>query len=164
VRVGRALPLAAAAVVALALVLAGCSGTGSHADAPSPTQTAWTEAPTGSPAPTPGATAFVSSGTAAQNQPVFDAAIRKALAKNAEADGNAVVAALRAAGFPMNATQVSQSTTSANLKPGSIMVGVKIGDACLVGQWGAAVDGYQSTVAPVLGSGGCLIGGIPVVG
>jgi len=43
-------------------------------------------------------------------------------------------------------------------------VGVKVGNACLVGQWGSAVDGYQSAVAPVLRAGGCLVGGIPAVG
>lgn len=162
-RGSRAWPVAVSVAV-IALALAGCTNTGPLATPPSPTQTAWTEAPSGSPSPASGSTRYQAAASAAQNQPAFDSAIRTVLAKNAQADGNSVVAALRAAGFPMNATQVSQSKTSANLQPGSIMVGVKIGASCLVGQWGAAVDGYQSAVAPVLGSGGCLIGGIPVVG
>ncbi|AYG05158.1 hypothetical protein D7I44_17680 [Gryllotalpicola protaetiae] len=152
------------ALAAAALALAGCTGAGPQAHAPSPTQTAWTEAPSATAAPGGGSTSFDANGTAEQNRTAFDTAIRGVLAGNAQADGNTVAAALKSAGFPPAATQVTASTTSANLQPGSIMVGVKIGDSCLVGQWGTAVDGYQSTVAPALGSGGCLIGGIPAVG
>jgi hypothetical protein len=162
--VQRARVGAVLAAAALALALTGCTSAAHGPDAQSPTQTAWSEQPSGPATPGSGAAAFSATGSAADNRAAFDAAIRGVLAGNANAGGDAVVAALRSAGFPMSATQVSASTTSANLQPGSIMVGVKVGDSCLVGQWGTAVDGYQSTVAPVLGSGGCLIGGIPVVG
>jgi hypothetical protein len=153
------------AAAALALTLTACTTAAEAPKAASPTQTAWTEQPSG-PA-TPGATAataFSASGSAADNKPAFDAAVRGVLAGDAHANGDAVIAALKAAGFPMAATQVTANTTSANLQPGSISVGVKVGDSCLVGQWGTAVDGYQSTVAPALASGGCLVGGIPAVG
>ena len=161
-RVGRTTPVVALAAAALAL--AGCTSTTPGAAAPSPTQTAWTEAPTSPASPGAGSTSFDPNGTAEQNRTAFDTAIRGVLAGNAKADGNAVAAALKMAGFPPSATQVTASTTSANLQPGSIMVGVKIGDSCLVGQWGTAVDGYQSTVAPALGTGNCLVGGIAPVG
>lgn len=154
---------AVVAAAALALTLAACTGTGGG-PAAAPTQTAWTEQPSGSATPGSGATRYDASASAAANKAAFDAAIRGVLAGNAHAKGGAVVAALKSAGFPMAATQVTPDTTSAKLQPGSISVGVKIGESCLVGQWGAAVDGYQSTVAPVLRSGGCLIGGIPAVG
>lgn len=161
-RFGRMTPVAAA--VALALALAGCTSMRVGAGAPSPTQSAWTEAPTTSPSSGASSTEFDSTGSAAQNRAAFDAAIRGVLAGNAQADGNAVAERLAAVGFPPAATQVTASTTSANLQPGSIMVGVKIGDTCLIGQWGTAVDGYQSTIAPALGTGGCLVGGIPALG
>jgi len=151
------------AAAALALALAACTTAGEGPTA-SPSQTAWTEQPTGPATPGAGSTAFSASGSAADNKAAFDAAIRGVLAGDAHAKGDVVVAALKSAGFPMAATQVTGDTTSANLQAGSVSVAVKIGDSCLVGQWGTAVDGYQSTVAPVLGSGGCLVGGIPAVG
>lgn len=151
------------ASAALALTLTACTQSSGH-EASSPTQTAWQEQSTPGATSGAGSTSFDAKASAADNRAAFDAAIHGVLAGNANADGATVAAALKKAGFPMSATQVTASKTSANLQPGSIMVGVKIGADCLVGQWGTAVDGYQSEVTPVLGSGGCLIGGIPVVG
>jgi hypothetical protein len=150
------------AIGALALALIGCTD-GGETRAAAPTQTAWAEQTTG-PAGAGASSSFDAHASAAANKAVFDSAIRKVLRKDPQAKGDAVAAALKSAGFPMTATQVSASTTSANLEPGSISVGVKVGKACLVGQWGSAVDGYQSAVAPVLRAGGCLVGGIPAVG
>jgi hypothetical protein len=152
------------AAAGLALALAACTSDGGQAAAPTPTATAWTVQATAGATPGAGPAEFRANASAADNRPAFDAAIRAVLAGKPNADGAAVTAALKSAGFPMSATQVTDSKTSAELQPGSIMVGVKIGKECLVGQWGSAVDGYQSAVTPVLGSGGCLIGGIPAVG
>ncbi|GAA4156535.1 hypothetical protein GCM10022286_06920 [Gryllotalpicola daejeonensis] len=158
---GRVAVVGASAV--LALTLAGCTAAAAPQGA-APTQTSWSEEPsTGGDSGT-GATTFDAKGTAASNRAAFDAAITRVVAKNAKASGSAVAASLKSAGFPMNATQITASKTSADLQPGSIMVGVKVGADCLVGQWGSAVDGYHSTITPVLASGGCLIGGIPPVG
>lgn len=160
--VGRAGVVVAAA--AFALALAACTSGTPQAAPSAPPQTAWTEQPAGGASLAAQAGAFAPKGSAADNKAVFDTAIRKVLASDPKASGTAVAAALKSAGFPMSATQVSASKTSAKLQPGSISVGVKIGQDCLIGQWGAAVDGYQSSVAPALGASGCLVGGIPVVG
>lgn len=158
--VTRAAAVAAASVFAVSL--AACTSSAPGAQATAPTQTAWTLEP--SAGPTAGSsTVYSAKGSADDNRAAFDAAIKKALAANAQATGNAVAEALKAAGFPMAATQVSASKTSANLQPGSISVAVKIGGKCLIGQWGNAVGGYHSSVAPALRSGGCLIGGIAPV-
>jgi hypothetical protein len=153
---------AVVAASVLAVTLAACTSSAPGARPTTPTQTAWTLEP--SAGPTAGAsTVYIPKGSADDNRAAFDAAVKKVLAAHAHADGNAVAAALKAVGFPMAATQVSASKTSANLQPGSISVAVKVGGQCLIGQWGSAVGGYHSTVAPALGSGGCLIGGIAPV-
>jgi len=145
----------AAAALGLGVLLAGCT---SVADAPpAPTPTEWTVQP--SPGATGGATAFVPKGSAAQNQSAFDAVIQGVLAKNAKATGQNVTAALESAGFAKSTLQFSASKTSANLVPGSIMVSAQLGPQCLIAQWGTAVGGYHSAIAPALGSGGCLVGG-----
>lgn len=152
-----------AVAAATGLLLAGCvTGTPGAAVTTAPPATAWTLEP--SAGASAGSTAFNAHDSAAQNRAAFDAAITSVLKGNPDSDGPAVAAALQKAGFPMAATQLSASKTSADLQPGSISVGVKVGANCLIGQWGNAVAGYHSSVEPALGSGGCLIGGIAPVG
>ncbi len=152
---------AGVAVVAAcaAFALTACTSGHGTADTPTQTQTAWTELPSGSASTGAPSARFVPGGAAAQNRGAFDAAIRGVVQTSSNAGGDAVVSALVSAGFDRAAMQVSSSTTSAKLQPGSISVAVKLGSQCLIGQWGGAIDGYHSTVAQVLGSGGCLIGG-----
>lgn len=157
-KVSRAVVVGAVLCGVLALV--AC--TSQAAPATEPRQTAWTLEPTpgGSPAPTsPAPTRADPHGTAAQNRAVFDSALHALLKKNGSPDGAAAVAALVAAGFDEGSMQYSAAATSANLKPGSILVSVQLGEGCLIGQWGAQVDGYHSLIAPALASGGCLVGG-----
>ncbi|MCL2516510.1 MAG: hypothetical protein FWD85_08010 [Microbacteriaceae bacterium] len=147
----------AAGAVGAAFALAGCTsalGTGAQ-----PVQTEWTMQPTAPVTSAPPATRVDLKGSAADNQPLFDATIRATVKKNAQADGPAVEAALAAVGFERSTMQYSASRTSADLQPGSILVAAQLGKECLIGQWGTQVDGYHSLVAPVLGSGGCLVGG-----
>jgi hypothetical protein len=152
--------LVVGAVLCGAIALAAC--TAQTAPTTEPQQTAWTLEPTagGTGTPTPSAaTAADPHGTAAQNRALFDSALRSLLKKNGNPDGAAAVAALASAGFDEGSMQYSAAKTSANLQPGSILVSVQLGAECLIGQWGAQVDGYHSLVAPALASGGCLVGG-----
>ena len=152
--VGRS--VIAVAALSLGAVLTGCTAAGNAA--PAPTQTEWTVQP--SPGSTTGSgTAFSPGGTAAQNQAAFDSVIQGVIAKNAKATGQNVTAALESAGFAKSSLQYSASKTSVNLVPGSIMLSAQVGTQCLIAQWGTAVGGYHSAIAPALGSGGCLVGG-----
>lgn len=151
--VGRAVIV----VVALCsgIVLTGC--TAAADDDPAPTQTEWTIQP--SPGATSSGATFAAKGTAAQNRGAFDAAIQNVIGKNPKATGQQVAAALEAAGFAKSSLQFSASKTSVDLVPGSILVSAQLGTQCLIGQWGTAVGGYHSAIAPALNSGGCLVGG-----
>jgi hypothetical protein len=155
VRVARRTGIAVAAVCAV-LPIVACT---SEAPVATPSQSAWTEQPSTTATPSPTATRFDGRGSAADNLPIFDAVNRATLAAHPDADGTTVTQALIAAGFPRSSMQVSASKTSANLTPGSISVGVRVGDCCLVGQWGSAVDGYHSAVTTPLSTGACLVGG-----
>ncbi|WP_390227782.1 DUF6993 domain-containing protein [Gryllotalpicola reticulitermitis] len=146
----------AVAVLGFGVALAGCTAAGN--DVATPTQSAWTVQPTAG-ATTGSPDSFVAKGTAAQNQAAFDATIQGVLAKNAKATGQAVTAALESAGLAKSSLQFSASRTSAKLVPGSILVSAQFGSECVIGQWGNAVGGYHSAIAPALGAGGCLVGG-----
>lgn len=144
------------AAACVSIGLCGCTGAGNVQSAPA--QTEWTVQPT--PGATSGSlTSFTPHGTAEQNRGAFDATIERALAASPNATGLTVAAALEAAGFPKSSLQSSASKTSANLQPGSILVSAQLGAQCLIGQWGTAVGGYHSSIAPALRSGGCLVGG-----
>jgi hypothetical protein len=54
--------------------------------------------------------------------------------------------------------QVSADKTTVDLKPGSIQFSVKMGDRCLIGQFGTEIGGYHSQVADPISTGACLIG------
>jgi hypothetical protein len=142
----------------VALVLAGLVLTGSLA--------ACTEAPTddrASAAPTPTLTAsapavaLLPDGTAEDNKPFFDQ-VNAATAQNAEAGGRDFIDALVAAGFDKATMEVTKDATTLGDRAESIQFSVRWTDGCLIGQFGPAVDGYHSTVQPVLGTDRCLIG------
>lgn len=151
----RARMLATAAMASIVLSeLAGCTAvrTASPAQTTVPGVTA-----TARPTPVPAAT-MVPGGTAQQNLPFFDAVNRRTIAANANPASLTFIDALAAAGFNKADMQVSADKTTVGLQPGSIQFSVKIGDSCLIGQYGSDIGGYHSMVAAPISTGSCLIG------
>jgi hypothetical protein len=147
-------PLAPAAL--LLMVLAGCSslGTPGGGDASSsPAPSASSASPTGSTVAPP---VLVPGGTAEENRPLFDAVSSAVVASDPDAGGRALVDALVEAGFDRAAMEVTDDTTAIGGTADSVQFAVRASDACLIGERSAS--GYASLVAPVLGTGRCLVG------
>jgi hypothetical protein len=153
-RAGRpGVPLALLALTAvLALGLAGCVPGGQSAPSQSPSTAA---DPTATPTPT-AAPVLVPGGSAADNQPFFDSVNRALVAANPAAGGVEFTSNLRTSGFDIAAMQVTPDITTVGVAADSIQFSVRLGDECLIGQYGQGE--YSSVVAPVLGTGSCLIG------
>ena len=139
-RVGAALVVAFAAIA-----LAGCAN----------------DAPTPSPEPTASATptvppSFVPGGTAEQNKPWFDHVNQETLTANPVATSHEFVDGLAAGGFDKAAMEVTFDRTNVDLEADYIIVSVKIGEECLIGQRGPR--GYTSEIVPPISTGTCLIG------
>lgn len=149
----RRRPARRAALVLTGLVLTGALAACTQAPADDPTSAAPTPTLTAS-AP---AVALQPDGTAEDNKPFFDQ-VNAATAQNAEAGGRDFVDALAAAGFDKAAMEVTKDATTLGDRAESIQFSVRWADGCLIGQFGPAVDGYHSTVQPVLGTDRCLIG------
>jgi hypothetical protein len=152
-RRGAAVWLAGGVLVGLAL--AGCSAippAGLH-----PSSSA--AAPAGSPVPTTApALTLDPTLSASENLAYFDSVAAGALAANQSADGRAFIGALTAGGFDKSQMEVTFDTTAAELAADSIQFAVRFNGECLVGQFGPASGGLHSMVAPLLGTGRCLVG------
>jgi hypothetical protein len=145
----RALVVAASLIVLA--VVTGCAPT-----APLPVPTAGpVETAQPSPTPTPDPQ-LVEGGTAGQNRPYFEFVLRTLLDESPQAPTSALVGALVDAGFEKSAMQATVTTTPTGARADSILVSVRIGDQCLIGQ--AANGGLATELADVLGSGACLVG------
>lgn len=140
------IPVAAA----LVLVLTGCTPSTQGTVPAQPAASV-------SPAPTP-APAFDPTATAGDAMAFFDSVNTSTLATDAASDGRAFIDGLIAAGFDRSAMQVTADRTTIGNDADSIQFSVRWGDSCLIGQNGPAIGGYHSTLAPVLGTGACLIG------
>ncbi|RFA08780.1 hypothetical protein B7R54_05725 [Subtercola boreus] len=148
--------LTAVLTAATALVLAACTAT----DAPNPSPTS-SSTQTGAPAPAPTTAAtFVPGGSATDNLPFFDAVnsgvVAAATAANQTPDGAGFVTALRNGGFAVADMQLTPDITTVGVKADSVQFSVALGGQCLIGQYGFGE--YHSLVAPLLGTGKCLIG------
>jgi len=135
------------------LALAGCV---SAVPTPLPTQT---EAASATPEPTSAASAvpmIVEGGTAKENQPYFDKVNLDYFAASGTGSSRGIVDNLIAAGFRKQDIEVTPDHTSLDLQADSIIVSVRLKGECLIGDFQAS--GLKSIVAPLLGTGGCLIG------
>ena len=142
-------------VLAGSLALAGCVPT---APTPVPTQTA-AESPGATPAPTattPAEPVLVESGTATENRPYFDKVNTAFFAANGRSDGRSIIENLIAAGFRKQDMEVTPDRTSIDLDADSVIFSVRVKGECLIGQFSNM--GYSTIQAPLLGSGGCLVG------
>ncbi|BDZ56234.1 hypothetical protein GCM10025870_33070 [Agromyces marinus] len=114
--------------------------------------------PSSSPAPADPADVDAGGDAIAEALTRFDETARAVIAAEPAASGADFVAALVAAGFDPAAIQVTSDTTTLGDRADSIQFAVRIGEDCLVGQYGPKSDGYLGAVQPGLGAGGCLVG------
>lgn len=118
--------------------------------APVPTQTA---TPTAAPEPT-----LVPDGTATDNLPLFRGVVEQVWASDRRAEGRAYVDALVGAGFDKAAMQVTEDQSTVGNPAESILVSVRWGEECLIGQVGPETGEPVAAVERVVGEGMCLIG------
>ncbi len=149
----RRLALTVAFTGVLAIALSGCG----NAPMPVPTyEPSSTASPTPSPTPTAKVPKFHPDGTAAANQQYFDyinAGLQRRLKMS---DSQTIVNTLVAAGFVKADMEVTDGATALNIPADAIQVSVKIQGVCLIGQF--SNSGYAGIIAPLLGSGNCLVG------
>ena len=143
------LPLVALRTGVVVLAVAALAGCTSGETAPSPTPT--TDGATPAPEPT-----LSADSTTDEAKAYFDTTVSRHLDGGGAADGRSVVDALVAAGFDKAAMQVTPDATSIGRAADTVQFSVLWGSDCLVGQTGAT--GFASEVAPVLGTGACLVG------
>lgn len=153
--VGQLSLRAVSLAVVLGVVLSGCAGSPAPVASPSSAVPVPTAAPTAVPEPDPTLKPQLA---ASENLAYFDFLSKGALATNPSADGKAFIDALVAGGFDKAQMEVTFDRTAADLAADSIQFSVRFNDECLIGQNGPASGGYQSMVAPVLGTGKCLVG------
>ncbi|MER3388990.1 MAG: hypothetical protein RJQ01_03060 [Microcella sp.] len=152
-RRGRASARAAGILVS-AFVLAGCAV--EREPVPSPSSDAPVD-PFEQPRITPGIVPeFVEGGTAAENLDYFAFRLDALIAQVQSPTSRELVDSVVDAGFDKAAMEVTADTTPTGMAADSILVAVRLGDDCLLGQ---VVDGQVvAGVAPVLSTGRCLVG------
>ncbi|PPH30013.1 DUF6993 domain-containing protein [Rathayibacter sp. AY1F9] len=144
----------------LAVCLSGCTSP----SAPDPVvSSSAAEAP--APAESAAPVAFVPGGTTEQNLPVFEQTLRAAAEPDPEVSGSSVVDALVAAGFSRESMQLTADETSVGLDADSVQVSVKLGESCLIGQYGPKSGGVRAEIAAPIATGACLVGRtVPIQG
>lgn len=145
---GAVIPILAVSAVALA----GCVPSNPM---PVPTYEP-SSSSTASPSPTSTGAAFVPNGTAEQNKAIFDETNSQFLFDHGMGDGRAIFDNLVALGFTKGDMELTPDTTALGIAVDSLIVSVRIGQDCLIGQFSAM--GYTGMIEPVLGTGKCLIG------
>ncbi|MBH0098752.1 hypothetical protein I6E68_06325 [Salinibacterium sp. NSLL150] len=150
VRPTRRLGAVLALTLAAAVALSGCV-----AETPEPTAT-----PTASTTPAPEASETAPmlrpGENAVANRQFFDQINTEYFEANGRGDGRSIVDNLIENGFEKQDMEVTADTTAIGLATDSIVVSVRIKGECLLGQF--APDNYVSSIEPLLGTGGCLVG------
>lgn len=138
------LPVALGA--ALVVALAGC------VPAPAPKLTPKPSSSSSSPAkPT-----LNLQGTASDNLAYFDDVNKKFIDEGGDLSGRPFIDNLVKAGFPKVDMEVTPDRTTVNLAADNISFSVRLGQTCLIGQYGNT--GYSSTAQKLLTTGRCLVG------
>ncbi len=145
---------AALAAVALALTLAAC---GPITPMPTPPDSSASPSLDAGDENLPDAIPeFVPGGTATQNERFFAYTLEYYRANNGIGTADALVGVLINAGFDAAAMEVTPEYTAIGLAADSVIVSVRVGDECLIGQ--VFADRVASTIAAPLGTGRCLVG------
>lgn len=155
--------------VRIALVLGGLAACLAGCTSPSAPGTVTSSSSSSAEAPAPAEStapvAFVPGGTTEQNLPVFEQTLRAAAEPDPEVSGSSVVDALVAAGFSRESMQLTADETSVGLDADSVQVSVKLGESCLIGQYGPKSGGVRAVIAAPIATGACLVGRtVPVEG
>jgi len=143
----RAFVFSAAAVISLTLSGCALEPSGTPSATPTPTPTASAE-----PAPL-----FQPEGDAQDNKAFFDWVLSGVSVIDQKQPGRAMVNALVRGGFRKKSIEVTPDRTKTDLVADSVIVAVKMGRSCLIGQ---RTDDkkYYSSIETALKTGGCLIG------
>jgi len=156
--------LIVAAISALVMILSGCV---SGPPAPVPTDSP-SASPSATPTPRPTSTAVPGpgailrpGGTAAQNQQFFDFVASGLFASSGFTDGETIVNTLVAGGFDKAAMEITYDSTAIGLRADSVIFSARFSDRCLIGQFSPV--GYVGIIAPILGTGKCLVGDTKVI-
>lgn len=148
--VRRAWLAAASGAAIVVMSVAGCT--------PSQPMPVPTEAPR--PTSTPGAITVEPElrpgQSAAANQQFFDQLGALYQGSNGMGTSRSLVDFFVENGFEKADIEVTPDVTAINIAADSIVLAVRIKGECLVAQFSAS--GYSSTIAPVLGTGKCLVG------
>jgi hypothetical protein len=148
-RIRRIVPTAAVAAL-LSAALSGCVG---GPGMPVPTYTpSGSSTATASPSGKP---ALVPEGTAAENQAYFDSVNAAFYLRHGKSDGRSIIDNLIGAGFSKQDMEVTPDNTQVTAAD-SIIFSVRVKGECLIGQFSSG--GYDGTIGPILGTGGCLVG------
>lgn len=153
-RAGRAASLALGALIVVG-ALAGCTPAPGPAPSGAPSVSSSSVQPSAPAAPAP---VLVPGGTAEQNKAFFDATNAAVVTADSGAGGRAFIDALVTAGFDKAAMEVTSDTTSIGLDADSVQFAVKVGEDCLVGQYGPKSGGYHGIIAKPIATGRCLVG------
>jgi hypothetical protein len=146
--------LALIAAAACIPVLAACTDV-STPEATATVSSSESAEPSSTPTPDP---VFVPSGSAEENRAFFDWTASAVITSDPDAKGRDFIDALVAAGFSKSDMQVTPDETSIGLAADSVQFSVKIGDLCLVGQYGPKSDGYHGDLVAPIATGACLVG------
>ncbi len=143
-----------AVALTLGIVLSACADSGSPSPSASPRPTADSEDVS---APQP---ALVPDGSATDNLPFFTQVLQQYAAGGGPVEGRPIVDALAAAGFDKSVMQVSFDRSKTDLVADSILVSVRVGESCLIGQLVTSDRSAVTTVQPALTAERtiCLIG------
>lgn len=115
--------------------------------------------PNGSDAPVVSQPALVPDGTAEENLPFFTLITAQVWGSDQQLSSRAYIEALTVAGFPREAMQVTDDTTTVGNPAESIQFSVRWTDGnCLVGQVGPSTGEPVTTIMDQLADGRCLIG------
>jgi hypothetical protein len=152
-RTATRLVVVGAGASVVGLLLSGCVGT-TPEPMPVPTYTS-TVTPSASPTPERIPT-FHPEGSAAANHQFFDYVNQAYWDRFGKGPGQDIVTNLTNNGFLKSEMEVTFDTTAINIPADSVIVSVRIQGECLIGQFGPTQ--YTSVLAPVLGTGRCLVG------
>jgi len=143
----RTFVLAATAVISLTLGGCGLGPDGSPSASPTPTSTVSTE-------PMP---VFLPEGDAQDNKTFFDRILSGVATADQKQPGRAMVNALVRAGFRKKSIQLTPDRTRTDLEADSVIVAIRMGRSCLIGQR-TNHRKYYSSIETALKTGGCLVG------
>jgi hypothetical protein len=143
----RTFVLAATAVISLTLGGCGLGPDGSPSASPTPTSTVSAE-------PMP---VFLPEGDAQDNKTFFDRILSGVATADQKQPGRAMVNALVRAGFRKKSIQLTPDRTRTDLEADSVIVAIRMGRSCLIGQR-TNDRKYYSSIESALKTGGCLVG------